>query len=456
MTKQQRPGLLLCLLLPFVLLLVAPSQSLSQTPARRALVVSIDGLDARYLRRADEFGLKIPTLRRLMKEGAWARAGVVGIYPTLTYPSHATLVTGAWPARHGVYGNEVYDPSDPAANVGLWYADAAARARLTAGLVSWPVAAGAGDWNVPEIWSPGGTRRDALAATVKNSRPASLPSEIMAADPQLLSRSTEDEQDDMRTRIAEYVIERKRPALMLVHLFDFDHFQHDHGPFSPEAFRMLEKSDAYLGRLLEAARRAGTLGETAVFVVSDHGFLPVSRQIHPGVILARAGLLTVGERPGPDGSPRPYVSAHEAMFYPTAGSCAVYVRDEKPATLRRVRKALEDGATQDGRRVYRVLGRAELRRLHADPRAAFMLEASDGYFFEKNLTGEPVIDSKLRGQHGFLPSHADYRASLVASGPDIARGRDLGLVRMIDIAPTVARTLGLELRDADGRPVRLR
>ncbi|HEV2763582.1 MAG TPA: alkaline phosphatase family protein, partial [Pyrinomonadaceae bacterium] len=79
------------------------TQRSSPATARRALVVSLDGLDARYLRRADEFGLKIPTLRRLMREGVWAE-GVVGVYPTVTYPSHTTLVTGARPARHGIYG----------------------------------------------------------------------------------------------------------------------------------------------------------------------------------------------------------------------------------------------------------------------------------------------------------------------------------------------------------------
>ncbi len=460
-------SILLTLLAAF--LLVAPSHAQARQQegrgARRVLLVSIDGLDARYLRRADEFGLKIPTLRRLMAEGAWARAGVVGVYPTLTYPSHTTLVTGAWPARHGVFGNEVYNPSDPRANVGLWYAEAvradalwsaAARARLTTGLVSWPVAAGVGDWNVPEFWAPGGTKQDAFAVTVKNSRPASLPSEIMAADPRLLSLSTEDEQDDMRTRMAEFVIERKRPDLMLVHLFDLDHFQHAYGPFTPQAFELLEKSDAYLGRMLEAARRAGTLAETTVFVVSDHGFRPVSRQVHPGVILARAGLLTVGERPGRDGRPHTYVPAYEAMFYRTAGSCAIYVRGETPARLRRVRAALESAATHEGRRLYRVLSRRELRALHADPRAAFMLEASDEHFFGSNLTGEPVTETKTRGQHGFLPTLPDYRSAFVAAGPGVAPGRDTGELRMIDIGPTVAASLGLILRDAQGRPFRLR
>src|SRR5437764_633831 len=73
-------------------------------PARarhRLLVISIDGLDWRYLANADVLGLHIPTLRRFMAEGDVAD-GVLGEYPTLTWPSHTTLVTGVPPRDHGI------------------------------------------------------------------------------------------------------------------------------------------------------------------------------------------------------------------------------------------------------------------------------------------------------------------------------------------------------------------
>ena len=31
------------------------------------------------------------------------------VFPSMTWPSHASLVTGSYPARHGVLGNRVYD-----------------------------------------------------------------------------------------------------------------------------------------------------------------------------------------------------------------------------------------------------------------------------------------------------------------------------------------------------------
>ena len=67
------------------------------------VMISIDGLRPDYVTAADAHGAKVPNLRRFMKEGAYAE-GVTGVVPTVTYPSHTTLVTGVWPATHGIWG----------------------------------------------------------------------------------------------------------------------------------------------------------------------------------------------------------------------------------------------------------------------------------------------------------------------------------------------------------------
>ena len=64
------------------------------------VVISIDGLDNRYLRDCDALSLKIPNLRKLIRDGEWA-AGVVGVVPTITWPSHTSIVTGV-PPVHGI------------------------------------------------------------------------------------------------------------------------------------------------------------------------------------------------------------------------------------------------------------------------------------------------------------------------------------------------------------------
>jgi hypothetical protein len=85
-----------------------------------------------------------------------------------------------------------------------------------------------------------------------------------------------------------------------------------------------------------------------------------------------------------------------------------------------------------------------------------MIDAEEGYAFGKSLTGDFITPTEQRGQHGYLPTRPDYKASLIVSGAGLRRRGSLGDVRMLDIAPTIARLLHLQLRDAEGRPLPLK
>ena len=446
-----------------------PASQRGQKQAKRALVISIDGLDARYLLKRDEYGLKIPTLRRLMAEGVTAR-GVRGVYPSVTYPSHTTIVTGTTPARHGIYGNELFEPPEqPRTGAWHWFAreiktdtlwDAAARSERTTALISWPVAVGAGDYNVPEIFKIGGTQLETLALMRSNARPQGLLQEVAAHDPDLYKNVNADESDDLRTRYAEYVITEKRPELLLIHLFDLDHFEHKAGPFTPDSFAILEKEDAYVARLIAAAQRAGVLDETAVFIVSDHGFLPITKLIHPGVLLARAGLIKVQKERDAKGNEREVVTEWRALPYVTSASCAIILRDPKDKdALKRAREAFADlmsvkaGGKLKEKPLLGIVDAKVLRRIGSNMDAAFMLEANDDYAFGTNLTGDVVTPSKQLGQHGYFPSR--YAASFIASGAAVTRRGLIKEIPMTDIGPTIARTLGLKLRDAEGQAIKI-
>jgi predicted AlkP superfamily pyrophosphatase or phosphodiesterase len=106
--RRVRFGLLLVLAVA-VLVVVggATAQPAVQSPL--LLMISIDGLRPDHVTAADTLGLKIPNLRRFLSDGAYAE-GVQGVIPTVTYPSHTTLITGVWPARHGIHANVVFDP----------------------------------------------------------------------------------------------------------------------------------------------------------------------------------------------------------------------------------------------------------------------------------------------------------------------------------------------------------
>ena len=77
-------------------------------------------------------GLHIPYLRTLVRDGAYAE-GVVGVWPTVTYPSHTTLLTGVSPAEHGIYNNQEFDPGRNFSGAWYWYAPQDSRSHALAG-----------------------------------------------------------------------------------------------------------------------------------------------------------------------------------------------------------------------------------------------------------------------------------------------------------------------------------
>ncbi len=455
-------ALLLILALALFSPIVAAQKRSGANRVKRALIISLDGLDGRYLADPGKYNLRIPTLRRLMRDGVSSQQ-VVAVYPTVTYPNHTTMVTGAYPARHGIFGNDLFVPPDQKqTRSGLWFArdikaqtlwNAAKEKGLKVGLVSWPVAGGAGDFNVPEIWQPGGTFEETVARVSENARPRGLVEEVTSRDPELYRNRTKDEQDDMRTRFAEYILREKRPDVMLVHLYDLDHFQHDFGPFTPEALQILEKTDGYVARLLKAMETAGTLNDTAVFITSDHGFLPTQKQLHPGTLLARAGLVRAVEGKDAQGRPQTTITEWRAAPYITGGACAIYLRDERDEeTLGKLRKMF-DPATNPGNGIMRVIDQAELRRMNSNTRAAIMLEAKEGYTFGGNYTGEYMTDTRTRGMHGYLPTRPNYRTSFIVSGAGITRRGNFGEIHMTQVGTTIAHLLGVRLRDAQSKPL---
>src|SRR5260370_36625733 len=108
---RRRPVRLTFRLALALVVLVVVGGAAAQQPVQSPLLllISIDGLRPDHVTAADKLGLKIPNLRRFLAEGTYAE-GVQGVIPTVTYPSHTTLITGAWPSRHGILANGVFDP----------------------------------------------------------------------------------------------------------------------------------------------------------------------------------------------------------------------------------------------------------------------------------------------------------------------------------------------------------
>jgi hypothetical protein len=89
----------------------------------------------------------------------------------------------------------------------------------------------------------------------------------------------------------------------------------------------------------------------------------------------------------------------------------------------------------------------------SDQMGALLLTAKDGYSFSTAATGEVVADAAegSLGAHGYLSTDPELQALFIASGRGIKAGVTIDSMQTIDLAPTMARLLGLELKDVDGR-----
>lgn len=458
--RRSRISVLVATLILLALTGRGPSSAAEATPAatgaeRHAILLSIDGLMPAYYLEPERFGLRIPHLRGLMERGAYAR-GVVGVLPSLTYPSHTTLITGVPPRIHGIVANKILDPEGTSNEALYWYArqirvptlvDAAEAWHLTTGAVSWPVSVGLqADFNLPEFWRSGSRH----PADLELLRAVSTPHLLTAVENARGRPFPYPLTDEDRLDTAVFLLRNHRPHLLLVHIFELDFAQHDFGPGSPEALAAVEASDRLVGRLLAAVEEAGLAEETLFAVVSDHGFLPVSRALKPNVVLRRAGLLEVDE----EGE----IESWQAYFHASGGSAALYLRPgADPALADEVAELFRPYVEDPAGGVRAVLGRERIAELGGTAEAALFLDAWEGFRFLGDATGDWSESSRDKGHHGYAPDpdREGLYASFLLTAPELARKGDLGVIPMTRIAPTLARYLGLQLAPEAGEPLEL-
>lgn len=420
--------------------------------AASVLLISIDGMRPDYVTQADQHGLKIPNLRRFVAEGAYAD-GVIGVNPTITYPSHTTLITGVWPVEHGILGNARFDPLLENMGGWYWYASdirvptlwsAADQAGMVVASVNWPASVGARGvrYLIPEYWRAHTPDDRKLIEAL--SRPDGWLQELESKlGPYTNGNETTVEGDELRTKYAVEVLRTKKPGFMTLHLTSLDETEHETSPFSMQSDETLEALDGMIGRLIAAALQDNSSGVVAV--VSDHGFVRTDYRVNIAIPFIENGLVKLG-KPGSTGAVT--VQSWEAEPW-VAGSAAIMLRDPENASVRdRVKQMLMDLAAKPENGIARVLDAEEIKKTGGFPGASFLVELKPGYQFGGNFSGPLVTPAPSTGTHGYLPDRPEMRSSFFIIGRGIAAGKNVGLIDMRQIAPTLASVLNVKLPTA--------
>ncbi len=434
----------------FVLALAMMASAARAAPV---LMISIDGLRPGDVLEADARRIKAPTLQALLKTGLYA-SGVRDALPSVTYPNHTTLVTGVWPAKHGIASNETFDPLRKNMGGWYWYApdirvptlwSAVHQAGGVTASLGWPVTVDqpAIDNNIPEYWRAH-IAEDRKLEHALITRGLSEAIEAQSGVSITDMGDTTPPADIAKAKAAAAIYALSKPTFFTLHISSLDHLEHEYGPGTPQAKATLETIDTALGELITAARKAEP--DLVVAIVSDHGFAPVEHDINLIPAFVDAGLMTLDA----NGKPKTW----EASPWDSGGSAGVVLaRRDDPALRARVKALLDKLAADPANGIAAVIGRDEIARIGGAPDMDFFVDAKIGYNFGGKTTGPIVTPSQVKGTHGYFPAHPEMRATLILQGPGVPARGDIGEIDMRAIAPTVAKVLGVALPSADLPPL---
>lgn len=445
----------------FLLATVAFHAQNQPAGAPHVVLITIDGMRGDYLGNRDQYQLKIQNLRRLMREGSFSPR-TLSVFPTLTGTAHTALVTGTGAFKHGILGNNKFDAStwvyrdDNPDNYDLQppfrdYAEikvgtlwSAARAKgLQTAAISWPQTAGGPiDYRIDIAAAATGPESHQRITRSASTSPAGWLDRverklgpIQAIDGRMA--------DHMKALVAVEILDQFKPSLTAIHFSLTDTIQHANGPLTPAAFAAIEETDQNIGDVLTGIAASGFASSTTVIVTGDHGFLPMHTELAINLPLIEAGLIAKG----PDGHP-----SWTAIVAANRGLGSLYVKDKSAATLAKARQALEKYAAMYPRR-FRIVERAELDEWSADRDAMLGIEPTAGYVLDARLAPPFAQPHARAAGHGYRPDTPGMETGLIAYGAGIRAGWVLPTTNTIDVAPTIATILGLQLPDADGKPI---
>lgn len=427
-------------------LFLFPIFCLRAQPAAHVILITIDGMRPEFY---EDPSWPAPNLQYLMHEGIYA-VRMRPVFPTVTLPNHTTMVTGALPARHGVYYNTPFNPLSTAMawnfyasviRVPTLFDAVHGTGRVTAA-VDWPVTVGSSsiDYNFPDYWGFTDTTNN-IALIKTGVHPAGLweeleknalgvvPSEEINSDHFLRT-------DENAGRIAAYLIGRYKPAFMAFHITETDHAQHEHGREGYFVRTAVAAADRAVGDVLEAVERAGIKDGTAIIIAGDHGFSNIHSVLFPNVWLAQAGLFQKGGN-------------WKAKFQSASGSCFLYLQDRKDEKTLAAIKDVLARLPEKYKQLFRVLDRPELDRLGVDSAALLALAPKIGIAVGNSGEGE-VLRGAHGGTHGFMNDEPEMMTGFIAYGAGIRKGAIIPEMEAENIAPLVARLLGVEFICPDG------
>ncbi len=368
------------------------------------LLISIDGFRYDYWDLAE-----LPALHRLT-EGGLKADGLLHGFPTKTFPTHYSIVTGRHPGTHGVVANSMWDPprdarfslgNRDAVGDGYWY---------SGGEPIWVTAENQGLRAGTFFW-PGSEAR------IHGVRPSYW--KLYSNDVPHLERVE---------TILEWMDKpaEERPTLLTLYFSAVDSMGHRHGPRAEPVRDALVDVDHHLGILFDGLDERGLFDDMNIILVSDHGMSWVDFDRY--IMLDE--YLDLSKVRVSDWGPAAQIWATDtdvddivAALDGAHPNMRVWARDDIPARYR----------FGSHHRVPDVLAEADLEWMISN---------------RPHMAGRRQFS--LYGMHGWDPALREMHGGLVAHGPAFAPGSRSPAMRAVDLYALMTHLLELEPAEHDG------
>ena len=389
------------LFVALVLSACAPPAPLQpQTSGHQTILLSLDGFRWDYLDRPWAVNL-----RGLAASGVRAKR-MVPVFPSKTFPNHYTIVTGLYPAHHGIVSNTMWDDAI-GKTFSLGARDVMVDPRWWGGEPLWVTAVKSGRRSASFFW-PGS---DLAIQGI-------LPTYYRVFDGRVPNARRVQQVLDWVALPAD-----SAPVFVTLYMSDVDGAGHDHGPDAPQTDSAIARVDSMVGALVAGLATRGLTDRVNLVVAADHGMSAISaeRQIFLDDYIELSDVTVVDW--SPVAAIRPRAGQEDAVYARLKSAhpqLAVYRRDELPARLR----------YRDNPRIMPIIA-----------------VAAEGWHIASHSR---PMRTATGGNHGYDPAVTSMGALFVAAGPGLKRGLVIESLSSIHVYELLARLTGLPPVPNDG------
>ena len=419
------------------------------------IIISFDAVSSHDIEKLKE----LDNFKYLIDNGSLI-TNVESVYPTLTYPAHATIMTGMYPKNHGIINNTLNKFSDVNPNW-YWYRkyiktntlyDLASEKGLTTAALLWPVTGRSKiNYNLTEIFAPKPWQNQIVMSALSGSVKYQL--DLNKRFGHLRNGLSQPALDNFVHESVKYTISKYKPNLLLIHYTDVDTNRHNHGYDSKEANDALLRHNERLGEIIKTLKENSIFEDSTIVALGDHSALDGEYLIRLNSLFRENGLLKVNDNG--------IIKSYKAVAKTCDGSSYIYLKDKNDTeTYNKVHDILEKLIDNPNSPIEFILNSKEAEDFGADPNCTFMVEANLNYYFVDEAIGDIVekikedeigkVSHRTKATHGYHPKKANYTTFFIACGKGIKKGVKIDGGSLINHGPTLAKLLGVNLGNTDG------